>query len=208
MDLINKSGQANILIGQLFVGGGIISEKGLDAALRLQELVRNGKLTPEQSVLAMRRAAELGGNLDDDIIEWAKNPEAARQARTGQQARPQQQHAAPPPRPASQPAAAAPQSKDNVTAQRVVDLLKQSGLVNDDDLEMAKRVKAKHGGDIAQILASAGKVGGKTVDAAQEVQNLVAVGRLRIDKAIQALHYCERMRVGLKEALNELSIEL
>lgn len=206
MDLINKSGQANILIGQLFVGGGIISEKGLDAALRLQELVRNGVLTAEQSVLAMRRAAELGGNLDEDIIEWAKNPEAARH-RTGQQARPAQ------PQPQAQAQRAAqpqpsPQSKDNVTAQRVVDLLKQSGLVNDDDLEMAKRVKTKHGGDIAQILVSAGKVGGKTVDAANEVQNLVAVGRLRIDKAIQALHYCERMRVGLKEALNELSIEL
>lgn len=191
LDLLQK-GSANVLIGQLFVGSGIISEKGLDAALKLQELVRGGKLTPEQSVLAMRRAAELGGNLDDDIIEWAKDPELKRGAKPAQRA------AAP---------AAAP-AKDNVAAQRVVDLLKQAGLVNDDELEMAKRVKTKHGGDISQILVSAGKVGAKTVDAAVEVQNLVAIGKLRIDKAINALHYCERMRVGLKEALTELSIDI
>ena len=193
LDLLNK-GSPNVLIGQLFVGSGVISQKGLDAALTLQEMVRGGKLTPEQSVLAMRRAAELGGNLDDDIIEWAKDPELKRKARPAQ-------------KPAAQQQAAAP-AKDNVAAQRVVDLLKQAGLVTDEDLEMVKRVKQKHGGDVSQILVSAGKVSAKTVEAAGEVQNLVAVGKLRIDRAINALHYCERMRVGLKEACSELSIDL
>ncbi len=199
LELLSKQGAPNVLIGQLFVGSGIVSERGLDAALKLQEMVREKKLTPEQSIMAMRRAAELGGNLDDDIIEWAKNPDARRKpgvaatSTTQSTMKPTQQAAAP--------------ARDNVAGQRIVDLLKQAALVNDDDLETARRIKSKHGGDIAQILVSAGKVSGKTVDAAGEAQNLVAVGRLRIDKAIMALHYCERMRVGLREALNELNIE-
>ncbi len=200
IDLLNK-GSPNLLLGHMLVEAGIVPDRCLDAALKLQELVRHGKLTNEQAVLAMKRAAELGGNLDDDIIQWAKDPDAAlRRARA-------QSNTAPTQRPAAAPAAA-PAGRDNVTAQRIVELLKQAGLVNDDDLETARKVKAKHGGDLSLILVSAGKLGANTVEAAAEVQNLVAVGRLRIDKAINALHYCERMRVGLKEAMNELSIEL
>lgn len=189
MDLINK-GSPNVLLGQLFVGSGIVSERGLDAALKLQEMVRGGQLTSEQSVLAMKRAAELGGNLDDDVIAWAKDPDAAQKRQktaTG-----------------SIPKAQAPPPRDAVAAQRIADLLKQAGLVTDEDLEIARKVKSKHGGDLTQILVSAGKLSAKTVEAAAEIQNLVAVGSLRIDKAIMALHYCERMRVGLKEALKEI----
>ena len=141
----------------------------------------------------MRRASELGGNLDDDIIEWAKTPESKQK-----QARPSGTSGAAPAKAAAY---------DSVTSQRIVDLLKQAGLVTDQDLETAKRVRSKHGGDISQILVSAGKLSDKTVAAAAEVQNMVAVGRIRIDKAITALHYCERMRVGLKEAMTELSID-
>lgn len=197
-DLMSK-GSANVLLGQLFVGAGVVNDRCLESALKLQEMVRHSQLNSEQAILAMRRAAELGGNLDDDIIEWAKDPERAqRRKATGAPA------AAKP----AAPAAAASPAKDNVAAQRIIDLLKQAGLVTDEDLETARKVKAKHGGELNQILVSAGKLGLKTVEAAAEVQNLVAVGRLRIDKAIMALHYCERMRVGLKEAMSELSIEL
>lgn len=197
MDLLSK-GSANVLLGQLFIGAGVINDRLLDSALKLQEMVRHSKLNSEQAILAMRRAAELGGNLDEDIIEWAKDPERM------QKARPAGNTTSPKPG----AAAAAPAPKDNVAAQRIADLLKQAGLVTDEDLETARRVKAKHGGELNQILVSAGKLNVKTVEAAAEVQNLVAVGRLRIDKAIMALHYCERMRVSLKEALSELSIEL
>ncbi|MBX9685349.1 MAG: hypothetical protein K2X27_01530 [Candidatus Obscuribacterales bacterium] len=200
MDLLNK-GTPNLLLGHLFVEAGVVGEKCLDAALKLQEMVRESKLSSEQAVMAMRRAAELGGNLDDDIIAWAKDPENV-QKRAAKAAA--SQSAAP--RPSSE--TAAPPARDNVASQRVADLLKQAGLVTEEDLETARKVRSKHGGDLSQILVSAGKLNGKTVEAAAEVQNLVAVGRLRIDKAIMALHYCERMRVGLKEALSELSIEI
>ena len=201
MDLLSK-GSANVLLGQLFIAAGIVNERHLDSALKLQEMVRHSKLSSEQAIMAMRRATELGGNLDDDIIEWAKNPERV------QRARPAGANTGTAPKPAAAAPAAAPSAKDAVASQRIADLLKQAGLVTDEDLDTARRVKSKHGGDLNQILVSAGKLNSKTVDAAGEVQNLVAVGRLRIDKAIMALHYCERMRVSLKEALSELSIEL
>jgi hypothetical protein len=205
IDLLSK-GSPNLLLGHLFVESGIIPEKCLDAALKLQELVRKGQLTNEQAVLAMKRTAELGGYIDDDIIEWAKDPEAV-QKRAARSAGPSSA-AKGPPGPAPAKPAAPPQARDNVASQRIADLLKQAGLVSEEDLETARKVKSKHGGDISQILVSAGRLNSKTVDAAAEVQNLVAVGRLRIDKAIMALHYCERMRVGLKEALTELSIDI
>jgi hypothetical protein len=203
-DLLNK-GTPNVLLGHLLVEGGAISTRCLDAALKLQEHVRKGALTSEQSVLAMKRATELGGNLDDDIIEWARNTERV-QKKAAQR---------PPAAAPASGAAAAPgtaqrsqPARDNVAIERIADLLKQAGIVSEQDLEQVRKVTSRHGGDIIQTLVSAGKLSAKTVEAADEVQKLVAVGGLRIDKAIMALHYCERMRVGLKEALSELNIEL
>jgi len=206
IDLLSK-GSPNLLLGHLFVESGIIPEKCLDAALKLQELVRKGQMNNEQAVLAMKRTAELGGYIDDDIIEWAKDPEAV-QKRAGRSAGAASAPGKGPAGPAAAKAAPPAQARDNVASQRIADLLKQAGLVSEEDLETARKVKSKHGGDISQILVSAGRLNSKTVDAAADVQNLVAVGRLRIDKAIMALHYCERMRVGLKEALSELSIDI
>lgn len=202
MDLFSK-GSANVLLGHLFTGSGLVSDKCLDAALKLQELVRTGKLSSEQAVLALKRASELGGFLDEDIIAWAKDPDSAQRktgkAATGTVSKPASSQ--------SRESVTAQAARDSVTVQRIIDLLKQAGLVSDEDLETAKRVKSRHGGEISQILISAGKLSEKTVAAAAEAQNLVVVGRLRVDKAIMALHYCERMRVGLKEAMNELDIE-
>lgn len=220
IDLINK-GTPNLLLGHLFVEAGIVPEKCLDAALKCQELVRNGKLTNEQAVLALRRAAELGGILDDDVVAWAKDPEGARlkSARTsahrGQT--PEEQPYTPPltsafepnkPIQATPPKPLAGVSRDVSAMQKVIELLKQAGLVSEADVETARKVRSKHGGDLGQILVSAGKVGAQTMEAASRCQELVTNGRLRIDKAINALHYCERMRAGLDDALEELHIEL
>lgn len=197
-------------------------EKCLDAALKCQELVRVGKLTNEQAVLALKRAAELGGILDDDVIAWARDPEGARaksRASANRGNTPEEQPYTPPYTSAFEPskpiqAQAAPAkptagvSRDVSAMQKVIELLKQAGLVSEADVETARKVRSKHGGDLGQILVSAGKVGTQTMDAASRCQELVTNGRLRIDKAIAALHYCERMRAGLSDALDELHIEL
>lgn len=191
LNLIDK-GTPNLLLGHLLTEAGMVPQPCLDAALKCQELVRNGKLTNEQAVRALKRASELGGILDEDVIAWARDPEGAR-ARSR----------------AAQPNVATGQMpRDNPGILKVLELLKQAGLVSDADLETAKKVRSKHGGDLGQILVSAGKVGAKTLEAANQCQEFVTNGRLRIDKAIMALHYCERMRVGLKDAFEELSIEM
>lgn len=210
---------------------GIVPTRCLDAALKCQELVRNGKLTNEQAVLALRRAAELGGILDDEIIAWARDPEGAKarsratrtppapytppQQPAPQPTQPAQQQPQPQPQPRPQqtaghgpgPGAYTP-IKDNPAMQKVIELLKQAGIVSEADVETARKVRSKHGGELTQILVSAGKVSPPTLDAASQCQELVTNGRLRIDRAIMALHYCERMRTGLKEAFDELDIEL
>ena len=222
IDLINK-GTPNLLLGHLFVEAGIVPERCLDAALKCQELVRLGRLTNEQAVLALKRAAELGGVLDEDVILWASDPDGARarsRAASSLPGRPPTKEEAytPPQASAYTPAGSgSPQiapakptapGREVSVMQKVVELLKQAGFITDSDIETARKVRSKHGGDVLQILVSAGKVSGKTMDAALKCQELVTNGRLRIDKAISALHCCERMRVGLDDALSELSIEL
>ncbi|MBY0549859.1 MAG: hypothetical protein K2W95_21480 [Candidatus Obscuribacterales bacterium] len=219
IDLINK-GTPNLLLGHLFVEAGIVPEKCLDAALKCQELVRVGKLSNEQAVLALKRAAELGGILDDDVVAWARDPEGARaksRASANRGNAPEEPAYTPPYTSAfepNKPIQAAPAkpatgvSRDVSAMQKVIELLKQAGLVSEADVETARKVRSKHGGDLGQILVSAGKVGAQTMEAASRCQELVTNGRLRIDKAIAALHYCERMRAGLDDALDELHIEL
>lgn len=228
IDLISK-GTPNLLLGHLFVEAGIVPNRCLDAALKCQELVRLGRLTNEQAILALKRAAELGGILDDDIVAWARDPDAARAksrahestthnaqrqsapAAQPSQPSPQVPPAQPQPRPTSPPpqgAGAYTQSKDNPAMQKVFELLKQAGLVSEADVETARKVRSKHGGELGQILVSAGKVSAQTLDAAKQCQELVTNGRLRIELAIMTLNYCERMRAGLKEAFDELNIEL
>lgn len=195
-----------MLLGHLFVEAGIVPERCLDAALKLQEMVRDGKLNNAQAILALKKASEFGGQLDEAVIEWAKDPEKHK--------KPQAKPATPSAKPAASgatgagPAQTSKPGMDAATMARVIDLLKQSGLVSEQDIETASKVKSKHGGDLGQILVSAGKIAGKTLEAAAECQEYMRFGRLRIDKAIMALHYCERMRASLRDALDELSITL
>lgn len=163
-------------------------------------MVRDGKLNDGQAILALKRASELGGSLTEEVIQWAKDPEKMKKPTSGGGA----SSAAP----ASKPPSTSKPGMDAATLARVIDLLKQAQLVSEADVETASKVRSKHGGDIGQILVSAGKIGGKTLEAAAECSEYMRFGRLRVDKAIMALHYCERMRAGLKDAFDELSITL
>lgn len=207
IDLLNK-GQPNLLLGHLFVEAGMVPERCLDSALKLQEMVRKGRLTNEEAIAALKRTAANNCDLTDDVIEWAKNPNSSLAA-------PPAQDKSPPAQPAREPSST-PKSepnkpdlpKDNPGMSKIIELLKQAGLITEADIDVAKKVKAKHGGDIGQILVSAGKISGKTLEATANCQDYLQHKCLRIDQAIMALHYCERMRSTLKEALEELGIEI
>jgi len=86
----------------------------------------------------------------------------------------------------------------------IVDLLVQAGLLTAIDKETAYLLLKRHGGRIDNILATAGKVSKKTFAAAIECQRLLAQKKLKLEKAMIALNYCERSRVGLTEAIADL----
>ncbi|MBY0357225.1 MAG: hypothetical protein K2W82_04420 [Candidatus Obscuribacterales bacterium] len=194
IDLLNK-GQPNLLLGHLFVEAGMVPERCLDTALKLQEMVRKGKLNNEEAILALKRTAASGGELNDELIDGVKNLDSTwSEKQTAKSAACSQ--------------AKSTASKDNPAMDKLIDILKQSSLITEADIESAKKVRAKHGGELGAILVSAGKISGKTLEAAAHCQEYVQHKRLRIDQAIMSLLYCERTRSTLKDALDELGIEL
>lgn len=91
---------------------------------------------------------------------------------------------------------------------QAIALLKQAGLINDGDIEAANKVKEKHGGEITKILVVAGKLDQLTLDGAKTCQKYIDDNTIRVDQAIMALHYCQRMRVPFEEAASELGIDV
>jgi hypothetical protein len=159
-------------VEELLVRAGLLSQPCLEAALKLNERARQGRITLDQAAEALARAATRGGRLDDEDGD------------------------------------AAPAPKPLDAARKVVDLLLRSGLIGEDDVKIAAGVKAKHGGDSGEILVSAGQIDQVTLKAARRCQEFIDQGRLKFEQAIIALHYCQRMRSELDEALRELAIDI
>ncbi|HNB16233.1 MAG TPA: hypothetical protein PLC15_12680, partial [Candidatus Obscuribacter sp.] len=191
--LIDK--RANILLGTLLKEAGLISEPTLEAALKLQELVRDEKLTTEKAPDVLKRLHAMGGSIDQyltkgDLEKPAGLQAGSRQAVAGHeqaQARPQ-----------------APAQGGQRDLKGAFDLLQKAQLLTESDLTTAVNVRKKHGGDVVQILEAAGKVHQKTVEAALTSLPLIREGLMKIEQVIMALNYCERMRVGFDEALDEM----
>jgi hypothetical protein len=96
----------------------------------------------------------------------------------------------------------------NDAARQAAALLKQAGLLTDADINAAEGATEKHDNSFAAALISSGKIDKLVLEAAQECQPLIADGRMRPDQAIIALHYCHRSRASLKDAIEDLSIQL
>ncbi|MBN9394985.1 MAG: hypothetical protein J0H83_07045 [Candidatus Melainabacteria bacterium] len=190
--LIDK--RANVLIGSMLVEAGLISEPTLEAALKLQELVRDEKMSPEKAPEVLKRLHAMGGSIDQyltkgdlEMVTAGKKPDAT-------------------PAPAPQPARAQTQSQTQGgrDLKGAFDLLQKAQLLTESDITTANNVRKKHGGDLIQILEAAGKCNRKTVDAALLSLPLIREGLMRIDQVIMALNYCERMRVTFDDALDEM----
>ena len=233
-ELLKKA--SNILLGHFLVESGLIPERTLLAALRLQDLVKRGFLSSSQAAEAVRRSHERGGAGDPDweklkmdmtkleinaigpplgqilveaglissiVLKAAlKLQEVVRSGAmskedacktlygeyfgTGREGK------------------SADDEDDSPQANRIIRLLIKAGIINDHDVIRAKNVHQKHGGKVSKILIATGKVDQKTFDAAGECDVLLSADKIKVEKAMIALHYCQRSRVSFKEAVKEL----
>ena len=72
------------------------------------------------------------------------------------------------------------------------------------DIKSASEIRKKHGGDIIQILQSAGKLDKYTFESAVACLPLIELGLMKMEQIVIALQYCSRMRVDFDTALDEL----
>lgn len=86
----------------------------------------------------------------------------------------------------------------------VLKLLKQAGMINDQQFAEAYSDSAVQRPEVGKYLIDKGVLDSKTLHSAVQCQALIEQDKLKIEKAIIALHYCQRSRVTLEEALDDL----
>lgn len=195
---MNKS--ANVLLGTLLVEAGLVTSPTLEAALKLQELVRDEQMDPDQAGDALKRLHSMGASIDEYLSPTDFKSGKASSAK-------------PKPVPATGGGGGAgaggqqrPPDQDKQREMHAAfDLLLKAGLVQEADLKSASAVRSKHGGDMAQILKSAGKLDSSTYDASLICIRLIHEGKMKVEQCIIALNYCSRSRVGFDEAMDELN---
>ena len=84
------------------------------------------------------------------------------------------------------------------------DLMQKASLLKNEDLQTAHAVYKKHGGDIVQMLAAAGKMDATTYKAAEICIPLIQENKMKVEQCIIALNYCVRSRVDFDTALDQL----
>jgi hypothetical protein len=197
----------NLLLGTMLTGAGLISEPTLEAALKLQDLIRDERMSPERAPHVLKRLHAMGANIDqyltpDDTsleppsLTGAPTPAKKPAPAAGKPA------GGAPPAPGAAPGGGPAGAKRNLKP--AFDLLQTAGILSEEDIKVALEVRKKHGGDLVGILEAASKVSRKTVDAAFICLPLIREGLLKVEQCIIALNYCSRMRVGFDEALDEM----
>lgn len=237
IDLISK--RPNILLGHFLVEAGLIPDSTLEAALQLQDMVKNGALSTKQAAEAVRRAHNRGGKVDANIFTaTAPKVDSAEAApiapplgeilieagllgvsvlkaalnlqevvRTGALSKGEALEAFIHEHYGVDAKSARKQIARSAQDVKVINLLVKAGLLSEQDVQTANNVKKKHGGEIVKILSAAGKVDKVTLGAGARCQELIEENRLKVEQAIIALHYCQRMRVSFDEAVEELGWE-
>jgi hypothetical protein len=233
-DLIKK--RPNVLLGNFLVDAGLIPDTTLNSALQLQEMVRSGSLTTTQAAEAVRRAHNRGGALEQNMFSASPPRDDNRDAkavapplgqilvetglisiavlkaalnlqevvRTGAMTKEDaveafiREHFG---------LAGKHGTSEPAEAVKAIDLVKKTGLLQEQDFQAAVSVKLKHGGEVAKILAAAGKLDTNTYEAAVKCNELMEQGRLKMEQAIIALHYCQRSRAAFDDAVEEMGWE-
>lgn len=87
---------------------------------------------------------------------------------------------------------------------RLGDLLQQSGLVNEIDIEQAIDMSARYPTMLGKMLVVTGAIDEGTLLAALRCQYLVRNGIVPVGGAVKALQYAQRHRISLDDALEDL----
>ncbi len=215
MSLISKT--QTLDIGTLLLNAHLIKQSTLEAALKIQGMVDDGKLDPEIAPAALERFHGEGSKIDaylsGDVLE--KMRDKAKQAPVVPPPKPTTAQASVPAggapgAPAADGKQAAPVKKGQKSPEEIqkirnaFDLLKQAGIITDTDIQTAQTVLRKHGGDIVEILVSAGKFDKNTFEAAHIVRPLIDATLMKLEQAIIVLNYCCRSRVDFDTAIDEM----
>jgi hypothetical protein len=183
--------KSNVLLGNLLFEAGLISQSCLQAALKMQELVRDEKMSTAHACEILKRHHGMGEAIDQYL-----NPADFDMGKLAE--------------PAVSNAAKQPDSEKQEKIKRELatfDFLQKSGLLKEEDLKTAHMVHTKHGGDLVTILQAAGKLDAITYSAAETCMHLIKDGSMKVEQCIIALNYCSRSRVDFDTALDELGWE-
>ncbi len=186
MDASLFSKHSEISLINLLREAELITEPVLAAALKVNDLVQDGKLAVGQAIQALKKHCSKGAAIEDYIDESMLS--------TGKSS-PDKTKLAPKTKTMSKEFSAA------------FDLLQTAGLLSKDDLATAKNVSRKHGGNLVSILEAAQKLDEKTFSAALICIELLNKSLMKTEQCVIALNYCNRSRVGFDEAMEELSWE-
>lgn len=101
------------------------------------------------------------------------------------------------------PAAQTPPAGDPI-----LDLIKNSGLVKDSQIEEAKQMKIKVGGELVSMLVAQGAIKRCVKDAAVKCRGLIDKGTLKEDHAHTLLKLCQSKDMKYEDAVEELGWRL
>lgn len=220
----------------LLVEVGDLPQLTYEAALKVQQMLRAGSLTLTQAAQAMGRA-HLQGQITLEpqpqmeenrppekgietpveaiLVEagiitnqvWRTLVQLQQSVRSGQLTKKQamEEFRRKHPRPTVE--VSKKEKEVYATPKDILELIKQAGLVSNEDIELAARLHNEEGTDLAKRLVALGKLENKTLLAARQCLSLIEKGRLRLERAVIALVYCQRSRVGIYEAVEELGWE-
>ena len=189
--LISK--RSKMQLGKLLVDASIISPATLEAALKIQELVEDGAILADTAPSALQKWHTKGGSIGEFVNKpelEVEQPEDKKRAKIGEIPEVSKLPITPP--------------KSAAEARGAFDLLKKAGILTDTDIKAASEVRRKHGGDIIQILQSAGKLDKYTFESTIACLPLVELGLMKMEQVCIAVQYCSRMQVDFDHALDEL----
>ena len=154
-------------LGDILKDSGLISEAVLEMALKLQDMISQGKLDIRAGAAALQELAITGKEVDPNEVAVENDKEI-----------------------------------------RLGDLLKQTGLVDNADIQEAIAWSSTYPAMIGKMLVVAGSIDEGTLLAALRCQFLMRNGALNEEEASQALLYAQRHRISLDDALEELGISI
>jgi len=235
-DLFEK--KPNILLGHFLVEAGLLPEPTLDAALRMQELVRVGAFSNSQAAEAVRRAHQRGGALDASIepldalsdlgelkdigpplgqilvesglITVPVLKEALRLQAVIRSGAITQEEACHTLYKEHFGAETNPDKmdEDSPRINRVIRLLVKTTILSNQDLVAARNVRFKIGGQVSKILLENRKVDQETFEAAEECEVLFTAEKIDLAQATKALQRCRETGMHFRAVAKEMNLPL